>query len=69
LTSACSLRTFLIKKVRALQAEVKKMKADGNDKGLARLLVDDVTMKVSLGRMDDKIATINWNKKHSKPHR
>ncbi len=60
---------ILIKKVRALQAEVKKMKADGNDKGLARLLVDDVTMKVSLGRMDDKIATINWNRKHSKHHR
>jgi hypothetical protein len=45
------------------------MKAEGNDKGLARSLVDNNTMSVSLGRLDDKLATINWNKKHSKPHR
>ncbi len=60
---------ILVKKVRKLQAEVKKMKAEGNDKGLARSLVDNNTMSVSLGRLDDKLATINWNKKHSKPHR
>lgn len=60
---------ILIKKVRKLQAEVRKMKADGNDKGLAKYIVDNNMMSVSLGRLDSKIDKINWDRKHTKHHR
>lgn len=59
---------ILLKQLRKLQAEVKKMKAEGNDKGLARWLVDNNMMSVLLERLQNKIDRINWDRKHSKRH-